>query len=178
MRRCIPIGNVHSHNHPGTARTVEILAATRSLRSLAFSRALFDRAAAGELAVIEAFAATATKTKAVNQVVGRIAPAGKVLLVDAPFAADTRRAARNIERVARRILALLAAAPRALAEAPGPVASGCQKDRRFARGCVTGRGPRARGATCARKWEWDADEDSSRSHLGTYLLIRSRRAEL
>jgi large subunit ribosomal protein L4 len=70
------------------------------VRSLAFSRALFDRATAGEIAVIESFAAPAAKTKAVNQVVGRIAPAGKVLLVDAPFAADTRRAARNIERIA------------------------------------------------------------------------------
>ena len=67
------------------------------VKALAFSRALFDRAAAGEIAVIEAFAAEPAKTKAVNQVVGRIAPAGKVLLVDAPFAADTRRAARNIE---------------------------------------------------------------------------------
>ena len=36
---------------------------------------------------------------AVNQVVGRIAPKGKVLLVDAPFTAETLRAARNIERV-------------------------------------------------------------------------------
>jgi large subunit ribosomal protein L4 len=69
------------------------------VRSLAFSRALFDRATAGEIAVIESFTAPAAKTKAVNQVVGRIAPAGKVLLVDAPFASDTRRAARNIERI-------------------------------------------------------------------------------
>ena len=69
------------------------------VRSLAFSRALFNRATAGEIAVIESFVAPAAKTKVVDQVVGRIAPAGKVLLVDAPFAADTRRAARNIERV-------------------------------------------------------------------------------
>lgn len=69
------------------------------VRSLAFSRALFDRASAGEIAVIEAFVAPAAKTKAVDQIVGRIAPAGKVLLVDAPFAEGTRRAARNICRV-------------------------------------------------------------------------------
>jgi large subunit ribosomal protein L4 len=69
------------------------------VRALAFSRALFDRAAAGEIAVIEAFAAGAAKTKAVNQVVGRIAPAGKILLVDAPFAPETLRCARNIGRV-------------------------------------------------------------------------------
>ncbi len=69
------------------------------VKQLAFNRALFDRAAAGELAVIEAFAATVTKTKAMNVVVNRIAPKGKVLLVDAPFTAETTRASRNIERV-------------------------------------------------------------------------------
>jgi len=69
------------------------------VKSLAFSRALFDRALAGELAVIEQFVAAPNKTKVVNQLVGRIAPKGKVLLVDAPFAAETARAARNIERV-------------------------------------------------------------------------------
>jgi large subunit ribosomal protein L4 len=69
------------------------------VKSLAFSRALFDRASAGELAVIEQFTVAPVKTKSVNQVVGRIAPKGKILLVDAPFAADTARAARNIDRV-------------------------------------------------------------------------------
>jgi large subunit ribosomal protein L4 len=69
------------------------------VRALAFSRALFDRASAGEIAVIENFGFTVKKTKVVNKVVGLIAPKGKILLVDAPFAADTRQAARNIERV-------------------------------------------------------------------------------
>jgi large subunit ribosomal protein L4 len=69
------------------------------VRALAFSRALFDRAVAGEIAVIEEFVTPSAKTKAVNIVVGRIAPAGPVLLVDAPFSAETRRAARNIDRV-------------------------------------------------------------------------------
>jgi large subunit ribosomal protein L4 len=69
------------------------------VKQLAFSRALFDRVTAGELAVIEAFDAKVAKTKAVNEVVGRIAPKGRVLLVDAPFAAETARASRNIERV-------------------------------------------------------------------------------
>ncbi|HVU32506.1 MAG TPA: 50S ribosomal protein L4 [Opitutaceae bacterium] len=69
------------------------------VKQLAFSRALFDRATAGELAVIEAFDTKAAKTKAMNQVVGRIAPKGRVLLVDAPFAAGTTRASRNLGRV-------------------------------------------------------------------------------
>jgi large subunit ribosomal protein L4 len=69
------------------------------VKQLAFSRALFDRASAGEIAVIEQFDPKVAKTKVVNQVVARIAPKGRVLLVDAPFAAGTAVASRNIERV-------------------------------------------------------------------------------
>jgi large subunit ribosomal protein L4 len=69
------------------------------VKNLAFSRALFDRATAGEIAVIEAFDANAKKTKAVAEVIGRIAPKGRVLLVDAPFTAEAARASRNIERI-------------------------------------------------------------------------------
>jgi large subunit ribosomal protein L4 len=69
------------------------------VRALAFSRALFDRATAGEIAVIENFGFTVKKTKVVSKVVGLIAPKGKILLVDSPFASETRLAARNIERV-------------------------------------------------------------------------------
>jgi large subunit ribosomal protein L4 len=69
------------------------------VKQLAFSRALFDRATAGELAVIEAFDAKLAKTKAIDAVVERIAPKGSVLLVDAPFAEQTARASRNISRV-------------------------------------------------------------------------------
>ncbi len=49
--------------------------------------------------MIEAFVAAPVKTKVMNVVVTLIAPKGKVLLVDAPHAADHARAARNIERV-------------------------------------------------------------------------------
>jgi large subunit ribosomal protein L4 len=69
------------------------------VRALAFSRALYDRATAGEIAVIENFGFTVKKTKVVGKVVGLIAPKGKILLVDAPFAAETRLAARNLGRV-------------------------------------------------------------------------------
>ena len=70
------------------------------VKALAFSRSVFDSATAGEIAVIENFAPKPAKTKVVNQVVDRIVPGGKVLLVDAPFAPETLRAARNIGRVA------------------------------------------------------------------------------
>jgi large subunit ribosomal protein L4 len=69
------------------------------VKALAFSRALFDRAIAGEIAVIEEFSVAPAKTKVAVELLGRIAPTGKVLLVDAPFADTTVLAARNIERV-------------------------------------------------------------------------------
>ena len=69
------------------------------VKHLAFSRALFDRASAGEIAVIEKWEFAQPKTKLANQVVNRVAPDGKVLLVDAPFAPETQLAIRNIERV-------------------------------------------------------------------------------
>src|SRR4051812_11334 len=69
------------------------------VKQLAFSRALFDRATAGEIAVIEQFDSKAKKTKAMNEIVGRIAPKGRVLLVDAPFATEASLAARNLARV-------------------------------------------------------------------------------
>jgi large subunit ribosomal protein L4 len=69
------------------------------VKALAFSRALFDRASAGEIAVIEQFLVDQPKTKLMNAVVSRIAPKGKILLVDAPFSAEAARAARNIDRV-------------------------------------------------------------------------------
>jgi large subunit ribosomal protein L4 len=69
------------------------------VKALAFSRALFDRASAGELSVIEKFELKQVKTKLAFEVVGRIAPQGRVLLVDAPFTADASRAIRNLARV-------------------------------------------------------------------------------
>jgi large subunit ribosomal protein L4 len=69
------------------------------VKALAFNRALFDRASAGDVSVIEAFAPQATKTKVMGAVLERIAPKGKVLIVDAPFTTEATRAARNLARV-------------------------------------------------------------------------------
>ncbi len=77
------------------------------VKALAFNRALFDRATAGDVSVIEAFAPDATKTKAMNAVLVRIAPKGKVLLVDAPFTAQATRAARNLDRVTLQVASKL-----------------------------------------------------------------------
>lgn len=77
------------------------------VRNLAFQRALFDRASAGELAVIEDFAPATPKTKAMNTLVTLIAPKGRVLLVDAPFAAAAERATRNLGRVTMQVASKL-----------------------------------------------------------------------
>ena len=69
------------------------------VKALAFSRALFDRAVAGDVNVIEAFSPAQPKTKLLSKVVRAIAPKGSVLLVDAPFTAEASRAARNLDRV-------------------------------------------------------------------------------
>ncbi len=69
------------------------------VKSLAFSRALFDRASAGEIVAIDSFTLAAPKTKEINNVLGRIEPAGKILVVDDTFTVETARAARNLERV-------------------------------------------------------------------------------
>jgi len=69
------------------------------VKALAFSRALFDRAVAGDISVIEAFAPEQAKAKLMNQIIGRIAPKGKVLIVDDPFTGEATRAARNLARV-------------------------------------------------------------------------------
>ncbi len=77
------------------------------VKALAFNRALFDRVTAGDISVIETFAPKATKTKAMNAVIERIAPKGKVLLVDAPFTTEATRAARNLDRVTLQVASKL-----------------------------------------------------------------------
>jgi large subunit ribosomal protein L4 len=70
------------------------------VKTLAFSRALFDRAVAGDIDVIERFEVNPVKTKVISAILARIAPKGKVLIVDDPFAPEIRRAARNLRRIA------------------------------------------------------------------------------
>jgi len=69
------------------------------VKALAFSRALFDRASAGELDVIERFEIQTAKTSVMDKIIKLIAPQGKVLVVDDAFSAEAARATRNICRV-------------------------------------------------------------------------------
>ena len=69
------------------------------VKSLAFSRALFDRASAGEVDVIDKWEVAPVKTKVLNEIIARIAPKGKILIVDHEFTADTARAVCNLARI-------------------------------------------------------------------------------
>ncbi len=71
----------------------------RKARKLAFKRALFDRVEAGDVSVIESFEVNPAKTKVMNDIIGRIAPVGTVLLIDDCFSDDAIRAGRNIGRI-------------------------------------------------------------------------------
>lgn len=69
------------------------------VKALAFQRAFFDRAVAGEVEIIEKLEVADGKTKALNGTLSRIAADGRILLVDASFAPTSMRAARNLARV-------------------------------------------------------------------------------
>jgi large subunit ribosomal protein L4 len=70
------------------------------MKSLAFQRALFDRATEGGLSVIEALEVKEPKTKLFNQVLTAVLPKrGKVLIVDDQFENNAALAARNIDGV-------------------------------------------------------------------------------
>lgn len=71
----------------------------KKIKRVAFQRAIFDRATAGEIDVIERFEMAETKTRLFNALLGKIAPEGKVLVVDDSFSDTTVLSARNIKRV-------------------------------------------------------------------------------
>lgn len=71
----------------------------KKIKNLAFKRALFNLANDGGLDLIEKFEMTEPKTKAFNELISKIEPKGKVLVVDKEFTDNTALAARNLERV-------------------------------------------------------------------------------
>ena len=75
------------------------LTINQKVRQLAFQRALFDKATEGGLNLIEKITPAKPKTKVIAEVLERIRPKGKILLVDENFEDNARRAARNIARV-------------------------------------------------------------------------------
>lgn len=74
----------------------------KKVKTLAFQRALFDRAEDGSLVVIDEFKVAEPKTKLMVDVLKQIVPErGSILLVDAGMTDNIHLAARNIEGVDR-----------------------------------------------------------------------------
>ena len=71
----------------------------KKMKKVALSRALFDRAADGEVSVIKKWEVAERKTRLMSDVLTKIAPDGKLLILDDSWADNTLLAARNINRV-------------------------------------------------------------------------------
>ena len=72
----------------------------RKMRQLAMQRALFDRASAGGLSVIETITVEAPKTKHFTSILNNVLPKkGNVLVVDDIFETNVALAARNIQGI-------------------------------------------------------------------------------
>lgn len=71
----------------------------KKMRQVALSRALFDRVQDGEVAVIEKWEVADRKTRLFNELLGKIAPAGKILVLDDSWSDQNLLVARNIQRV-------------------------------------------------------------------------------
>lgn len=71
----------------------------KKMKTLAFQRALFDRAVSGDIEVIAAFDVAEPKTKLFASIVDRLQSEGKVLIVDDAWATNVALAGRNIERL-------------------------------------------------------------------------------
>lgn len=71
----------------------------RKMRRIAASRALFDRASEGELAVIEKWEIPEQKTRLFNELLKAVAPEGSLLVLDDSWSDLNLLAARNIQRI-------------------------------------------------------------------------------
>ena len=71
----------------------------KKMRKVALSRALFDRVVDGEVSVIEKWEVAETKTKHFCELLGKIAPEGRLLVMDDSWSDQTILSARNIARV-------------------------------------------------------------------------------
>lgn len=71
----------------------------KKMKKLALSRALFDRVVDGDVSVIEKWEIAERKTKLMHEILCKVAPAGKLLILDDSWSDNSLLAARNINRV-------------------------------------------------------------------------------
>ena len=71
----------------------------RKVKSLAFSRALYDSANNNEISLIESWEIPSIKTKLFEQLLLKVSPIGNVLIIDDCFDNNVLLSARNIKRI-------------------------------------------------------------------------------
>lgn len=71
----------------------------KKMRHAALSRALFDRAVDGEVLVIEKWEIADRKTRLFNEILEKMAPKGRLLILDDSWSDQSLLAARNINRI-------------------------------------------------------------------------------
>ena len=71
----------------------------RKVRQLALRRALFEQASNGAIDIIEDWIIAEPKTRIVNDIIVKIAPKGKILILGQNFSNDALLASRNIPRL-------------------------------------------------------------------------------
>jgi len=71
----------------------------KKTRLLALQRVIFDGASEGQIQVIEKLTTPEIKTKAVDELLGKVQPQGSLLLIDDVFEDNVVLSARNINRV-------------------------------------------------------------------------------
>ena len=69
------------------------------VRQLALAKAFFERASTEKACIMESFTVSQPKTRALCPILARIAPTGRVLLVDTQFNNDFILAGRNLQHV-------------------------------------------------------------------------------
>ncbi len=71
----------------------------RKVRRLALARALFEQGSSGAIRVIEKWEVEGPKTKAFDELISKIQPSRRVLVVDDEIAANVALSGRNVPRI-------------------------------------------------------------------------------
>lgn len=71
----------------------------KKVKTLAMKRILFDRAAKGDVEVLESFELSEPKTRLAHGVIRKIAPQGRVLLIEDGLSDTAKLACRNLDQI-------------------------------------------------------------------------------
>lgn len=71
----------------------------KKVKTLALKRILFDRASKGDIEILESLELAEPKTRLANQLIRKIAPKGRVLVVEDGISDSVRLACRNLDQI-------------------------------------------------------------------------------